>query len=121
MTYLCRPEMSEKFPNLDIAFFHAWFGVHGQVKVLFSDATFHEFEALHLTILCAPMYPSQELSDRTERLAHFHRERDAVLRAIYEEIGILPIPLTKKARFLKWVKSWLPGPKQKKPLKQGPQ
>ena len=88
VNYLIGHEVGQA-PKLEATFFHSWIGIAGQVKALFSDSTYQEFDKLYLTVITSPMFSAQEISDRSQRFAEFNQKRDAVLHAFYQEIGIL--------------------------------
>jgi hypothetical protein len=82
-------DMLGQASRLEAPFFQSWIDIAGKVKALFSDPTYQEFDKLYLTVITAPLYTGQEISDRSQRFTEFNKKRDAVLRVFYQEIGIL--------------------------------
>jgi len=63
--------------------------VDGQVKDLFSESTYQVFERLYEYPFLVPLHSQQEITDRVPRITEFTKIRDAGMRALYTEIGIL--------------------------------
>lgn len=71
------------------AFFQSWHATAGEVQALFTDSTYQAFKQMEVIIMSASLYPNQDPAAKASRVEEFARARDTVLRAIYQEIGIL--------------------------------
>jgi hypothetical protein len=76
-------------PERTLTFYQSWLSVTGQVKDLFSPSTYQTFERMYTHVITAPLFSTQEMKDRIPRITEFDRVREAAMRALYEEIGIL--------------------------------
>jgi hypothetical protein len=81
----------------------AWTSVDGQVKDFFSKFTYQVFQRMYEYTFIVPLHSQQEIMDRVPRITEFTKIRDAAMRALYTEIGILQGE-TRWLRFKRWFK-----------------
>jgi hypothetical protein len=86
--YLFKDMVEDTTESL-LAFAQAWISVAGSVKDIFSEATYQKFERMYTYVIAVPLHSKQEATDRVPRIAKYTEVRDAAMRALYTEIGIL--------------------------------
>jgi hypothetical protein len=87
-SYLLK-DMVENTTERLLAFAQAWTSVDGHVKDLFSESTYQTVERMYTYVIAVPLHSKQEIMDRVPRITEFTKIRDAAMRALYKEIGIL--------------------------------
>jgi hypothetical protein len=74
--------------------------VEAQVKDLFSESTHKTFIRMFMYICALSLRNKEEIMDRISNVDEFAEMRDAAMRALYVEIGILKGE-TRRSRFKK--------------------
>jgi hypothetical protein len=70
-------------------FGQSWIAVSGDVKDLFTDSTYQAFDKMSIQIKTAPLFSTQEATNRVSRIVEFEEPRRTAMRALYKEIDIL--------------------------------
>jgi hypothetical protein len=82
-------DLVETTSERTLTFAQSWVAVTGQVKDLFRPSTYQAFERMYTHVITAPLFSTQERTDRIHRIIEFDQVRETAMRALYQEIGIL--------------------------------
>jgi hypothetical protein len=70
-------------------FGQSWITVSNDVKDLFTDSTYQAFDKMSIHIKTAPLFSTQEATDRVSRIVEFEEPHRIAMQALYKESGIL--------------------------------